>query len=37
LGLHYPLDILSGYLFGFFIGYVMYKCYQFTQIKYFPL
>lgn len=37
LGLHYPLDIISGYLFGFFIGYVMYKCYQFTQIKYFPL
>ncbi len=37
LGLHYPLDIFSGYVFGFFIGYVMYRCYQFTQIKYFPL
>ena len=37
LGLHYPLDILSGYVFGFFIGYGMYRCYQFTQIKYFPL
>lgn len=37
LGLHYPLDIISGYLFGFIIGYFMYKAYQFTQIKYFPL
>jgi undecaprenyl-diphosphatase len=37
LGLHYPLDILTGYVFGFFIGYIMYRCYQFTQIKYFPL
>lgn len=37
LGLHYPLDILSGYLFGLFVGYLTYRCYQFTQIKYFPL
>jgi undecaprenyl-diphosphatase len=37
LGLHYPLDIFSGYLFGFFIGYAMYRVYEFTQIKYFPL
>ena len=28
LGLHYPLDILSGYLFGIIIGYGMYKVYQ---------
>jgi undecaprenyl-diphosphatase len=28
LGLHYPLDILSGYLFGFFMGYLMFKTYQ---------
>ena len=37
LGLHYPLDIFSGYVFGFFIGYVMFRVYEFTQIKYFPL
>ena len=37
LGLHYPLDILTGYLYGFIFGYLMYKIYQFTQIKYFPL
>lgn len=37
LGLHYPLDIFSGYLFGFLIGYAMYRIYEFTQIKYFPL
>jgi undecaprenyl-diphosphatase len=37
LGLHYPLDILSGYLCGLFTGYLAYKIYQFTQIKYFPL
>ncbi|MGQ7946470.1 phosphatase PAP2 family protein [Flavobacterium sp. WC2509] len=37
LGLHYPLDILTGYLFGFIMGYLMYNVYRFTQIKYFPL
>lgn len=37
LGLHYPLDILTGYLFGSIFGYFMYRLYQFTQIKYFPL
>lgn len=37
LGLHYPIDILCGYLFGFLFGLLMYKAYQFTQIKYFPL
>ena len=37
LGLHYPLDIICGYLFGFTSGYLMFKIHQFTQIKYFPL
>jgi len=37
LGLHYPLDILCGYLFGMMTGLFVYRIYQFTQIKYFPL
>jgi undecaprenyl-diphosphatase len=37
LGLHYPLDILCGYLFGMMTGVFVYRIYQFTQIKYFPL
>lgn len=37
LGLHYPLDILSGYLFGMMTGLFVFRVYQFTQIKYFPL
>jgi undecaprenyl-diphosphatase len=37
LGLHYPLDILSGYLFGIFSGYSVFKIYQIVQKKYFPL
>lgn len=28
LGLHYPLDILAGYLCGLITGYLMYKTYQ---------
>lgn len=28
LGLHFPLDILTGYAFGALIGYVFYKLYQ---------
>lgn len=36
LGLHYPLDILSGYLFGFLIGYLMYRTYLFALKKNFP-
>nr|WP_315150598.1 phosphatase PAP2 family protein [uncultured Flavobacterium sp.] len=28
LGLHYPIDILTGYLFGFILGWLMYKVYQ---------
>lgn len=37
LGLHYPLDILCGYLFGMLTGLFVFRVYQFTQIKYFPL
>lgn len=33
LGLHYPLDILSGYLFGFLMGHLMYKVYHWAQAK----
>ncbi|MFV8368293.1 phosphatase PAP2 family protein [Flavobacterium sp. LB2R40] len=36
LGLHYPLDILSGYLFGFTFGFLMFKVYRMAQHKYFP-
>lgn len=35
LGLHFPLDILSGYLFGLMVGFLFYKLYQFVQKKYF--
>ncbi|MFT5254454.1 MAG: undecaprenyl-diphosphatase [Flavobacteriales bacterium] len=37
LGLHYPIDILCGYLFGIFSGYTFYKLHQYFQKKYFPL
>lgn len=37
LGLHYPLDILAGFVCGLITGYLTYRAYQFTQIKYFPL
>ncbi|MFV5698583.1 phosphatase PAP2 family protein [Flavobacterium sp. ZT3R17] len=36
LGLHYPLDILTGYLFGFVFGFLMFKIYKVAQRKYFP-
>ena len=36
LGLHYPLDIISGYIFGAFSGLLCYKLFQITQKKYFP-
>ena len=35
LGLHYPGDILTGYLFGFTFGFLMYKLYKVAQKKYF--
>jgi undecaprenyl-diphosphatase len=37
LGLHYPLDILSGYLCGLITGYAMYKAYQWALKKNFPV
>lgn len=37
LGLHYPLDILCGYLFGFITGFLMYNCYNWAQKKYSPV
>jgi undecaprenyl-diphosphatase len=37
LGLHYPLDILTGYLFGVLSGYLVFKTYSHFQKKYFPL
>lgn len=37
LGLHYPLDIICGYLFGLSIGFLMYKVYAIAQKKYFPV
>ena len=36
LGLHYPLDILSGYLCGLITGYLMYKTYQWALKNNFP-
>lgn len=36
LGLHYPGDILCGYLFGLFMGWLMLKLYIFLRDKYFP-
>lgn len=35
LGLHYPSDIICGYLFGMFSGFLMFKVYQFAKGKYF--
>ncbi|WP_220762695.1 phosphatase PAP2 family protein [Flavobacterium sp. UMI-01] len=37
LGLHYPLDILCGFLFGLLSGYGFYKIYTLIQEKYFPV
>ena len=37
LGLHYPLDIISGYLCGAILGFLMFKLYQMTQKRYFPV
>ena len=37
LGLHYPTDIICGYISGFILGFLMFKTYQITQKKYFPI
>ncbi len=37
LGLHYPLDIFCGYICGLILGFLMFKLYQITQKKYFPV
>ncbi len=37
LGLHYPLDIICGYLFGLTMGFLMFKLYQIVQKKYFSV
>lgn len=36
LGLHFPGDILSGYLFGMFSGYTFYRLYLIVLRKYSP-
>lgn len=36
LGLHFPTDILTGYIFGGTIGYLFYRLHQYLQPKYFP-
>lgn len=37
LGLHFPGDILTGYLFGLFLGTFFYRLYKIMQPKYFPV
>jgi undecaprenyl-diphosphatase len=37
LGLHYPLDIISGYLCGAILGFLMFKLYQIAQKRNFTL
>jgi undecaprenyl-diphosphatase len=36
LGLHYPIDIVTGYFFGFIFGFLMFIIYGLVQQKYFP-
>lgn len=36
LGLHYPGDILSGYLYGLFTGWVVLQIYKYIKQKYSP-
>jgi undecaprenyl-diphosphatase len=35
LGLHFPSDIVTGYLFGIFTGALFYRIYSYFQQKYF--
>ncbi len=37
LGLHYPLDIISGYFFGAILGFLMFKLYQTEQKRNFSV
>lgn len=37
LGLHYPLDIISGYLCGIIFAFLMFKLYQIAQKRNFPV
>lgn len=37
LGLHYPLDIVSGYFFGAMLGFLMFNLYQIFQKRNFPV
>ena len=37
LGLHYPLDIISGYLCGAILAFLMFKFYQMAQKRNFPV
>ena len=36
LGLHFPLDIITGYAFGATFGFLFYKLHQFLKPNYFP-
>ncbi|MFP5438598.1 MAG: phosphatase PAP2 family protein [Bacteroidia bacterium] len=36
LGLHYPTDILCGYLYGLFTGWLVFQLYKFIRRKYYP-
>ncbi len=37
LGVHFPLDIIAGYVFGAFYALLFYKLHKLAQPKYFPL
>lgn len=37
LGLHYPLDIIFGYLCGLILGFLIFKLYRIAQKRYFPV
>ena len=37
LGLHYPLDIISGYFCGALFAFLMFKFYRMAQKKFFPV
>lgn len=37
LGLHYPIDIICGYLCGAILGFLMFKLYRILQKKYFSI